>query len=165
MWLQENKHKEVANSLSMIHATSPQLRSGCHVKCHACKPCHQSKGGKPRRIRAWHMDFTWIHGPTRAPKTPQEHVYTRDRPKAPHDSHPKEARPEWGHMGVSWPLDRPNRPWVGWSQASTWCFSIGPISHPRGVSLLLALVLSPINRRGEGSFLTNTTYSSLTFGF
>jgi hypothetical protein len=49
------------------------------------------------------VDFTWIHGPNRAPKPPQEHVYTRDRPKSPHDSHPEEAHPKWGPQGVSQP--------------------------------------------------------------
>jgi hypothetical protein len=44
--------------------------------------------------------------------------------------------------------------------------SIGPRGRSRGVSLLFAPVLRPINRRGGGSFLTNTPYSSsLTFGF
>jgi hypothetical protein len=92
------------------HVTS---RNGCHLRCHACKPshlryhactpCHQSKRGKPRQIRAWHMDFTWIHGPIRAPKPPQEHVYTGDRLKCPQDSHPEEAHPEWGPLGIGRP--------------------------------------------------------------
>jgi hypothetical protein len=45
------------------------------------------------------MDFTWIHGPTKAPKPPQEHVYTGDRLKGPEDSHPEEVHPEWAHLG------------------------------------------------------------------
>jgi hypothetical protein len=49
------------------------------------------------------MDFTWIHGPTRAPKLPQEHVYTRDRLKGPEDSHPEEVHLEWGPPGVGRP--------------------------------------------------------------
>jgi hypothetical protein len=72
------------DSYNSCHVTS---RNGCHLRCHVCKPshlrchactpCHQSKRSKSQRIRTWHMDFTWIHGPTRAPKLPQEHVYTR----------------------------------------------------------------------------------------
>jgi hypothetical protein len=32
--------KEVTNSPSMFHVTSPQPRKGCHLVSHACKPCH-----------------------------------------------------------------------------------------------------------------------------
>jgi hypothetical protein len=108
--------------LWFMHVTS---RSGCHLRCHACKlshlrchactPCHQSKKGKPQRIRAWHMDFTWIHGPTRAPKRPQEHMYTRDRPKGPQDIHLEESTsrkhtPSGVHLGSADPrIDRTNR--------------------------------------------------------
>jgi hypothetical protein len=49
------------------------------------------------------MDFTWIHGPTRAPKAPQEHVYTEDRPKGPRDSHPEKAHLEGARLGVGRP--------------------------------------------------------------
>jgi hypothetical protein len=52
------------------------------------------------------MDFTWIHGPTRLPKPPQEHVYTKDRPKDQQDSHPEEAHPKEGHLGSA-------DPWIG----------------------------------------------------
>jgi hypothetical protein len=51
--------------------------------------------------------------PTRAPKSPQEHVYTGDQAKGEHDSHPEEAHLEGGPLGVGLPLDQPNRPWVG----------------------------------------------------
>jgi hypothetical protein len=174
MWLQENKHKR-SGKLTFYDSCHVTSRNGCHLRCHACKlshlrchactPCHQSKGGKPRRIRAWHVDFTWIHGPTRVSKPPQEHMYTGDRPKGPQDSHPEKAHLEWGPPGIDRPKDRPKRPWVGWSWASTWRLSIGPRGHPRGVSLLVP-VLWLINRRGGGSFLTNTSHSSyLTFGF
>jgi hypothetical protein len=71
---------------------------------------------------------------------------------------PEEAHLEGGPPGVGRPLDRPNRPWVGRSRASTWCLPIGPRGCSQGVSLLLTPVLRPINRRGGGSFLTNTPY-------
>jgi hypothetical protein len=57
-------------------------------------------------IHASHVNFTWIHGPTKVPKPPQEHVYTGDRPKGPHDSHPEEAHLKGAHLG--W-VD----PWIG----------------------------------------------------
>jgi hypothetical protein len=105
--LQENSAKEVANSPS-IHATSSQPRKVRHHICHACKTCHQSKGGKPRWIRAWHVDFTWIHGPTRASKPPQEHVYTEDWLEDPQDNHLDKHTPS-GAIG-----GRPT-PQVGWT--------------------------------------------------
>jgi hypothetical protein len=73
--------------------------------------------------------------------------------------------PSGAHLGSADP-DQPNRPWVSSSRASTWCLSIGPRGSSWGVSLLFALLLRPVNRRGRGSFLTNTpNSSSLTFGF
>jgi hypothetical protein len=112
MWLLENKHKR-CGKLTFYDSCHITLRSGCHItwhackishlRCHACMPCHQSKRGKPRRIRAWHVDFKWIHGPTRVPKPPQEHVYTGDQLKGPQDSHLEEAHPEWVPPGVGRP--------------------------------------------------------------
>jgi hypothetical protein len=108
--LQENKHKR-SGKLTFYDSCHVTSRSGCHLRCHACKlshlrcracmPHHQSKGGKPQRIRVLHMDFTWIHGPTRAPKPPQEHVHTEDQLKDPQDSHPEDKFPPRSSDGDS----------------------------------------------------------------
>jgi hypothetical protein len=81
------------------------------VPCmHAMSPIQRKQAPTNQSMT---RDFTWIHGPTRVPKPPQEHVYTGDRLKDPQDSHPKEAHPEWGPPGIARPQDRPNRPCVG----------------------------------------------------
>jgi hypothetical protein len=70
------------------------------------------------------------------------------------------------HRGSANPVGRPNQPCGSHLGASMWWLQVGPSLHLGGVSLLLTPVLRPINRRGGGSFLTNTPYySSLTFGF
>jgi hypothetical protein len=115
MWLQENKHKR-SGKLTFYDSCHVTSRNGCHLRCHACKPshlwchactpCHQSKRGKPRRIRAFLMDFTWIHGPTRVPKPPQEHMYT-EADLRDHRTTPKKHTPSGAHLGsadprISW---------------------------------------------------------------
>jgi hypothetical protein len=59
--LQENKHKR-SRKLTFYDSCHITATSGCHLSCHACEqshrmchtcmPCHQSKGSKPRQIRA-----------------------------------------------------------------------------------------------------------------
>jgi hypothetical protein len=62
--LQENERKRSDKlTFYMVHAISPQPRRGCHLGFHACKPCHQSKRGTPRRSRGQHVEVTWIEGP------------------------------------------------------------------------------------------------------
>jgi hypothetical protein len=105
------KHKR-SGKLTFYDSCHVTSSNGYHLRCHACKlshlrcyacmSCHQSNRGKPQWIRAWHMDFTWIHGPTRAPKPPQEQLYTGDRLKGPQDSHLEEAHPEWRPPGIDW---------------------------------------------------------------
>jgi hypothetical protein len=146
----------------MVHATSPHpsglpTRMPCMQTCqlgsHACMPCKQSKWSNPQRIRVWHVDFTWIHGPTKASKPHQNRVDTGNRPKDPHGSHQKKAR-AWGPTrGSADPTGRSNRPWLGLSCASTWWLSIGPKRHPRGVCLHSSSMHRPINRRRGGSLM------------
>jgi hypothetical protein len=168
MWLQENKH-ERSGKLMLYDLCYVTARSSYHHKCHACKlshprcptcmPCHQSKGGKPRRIRMWHVNFTWIHRPTRAPKPHQEHVYIRTHLRAHRTATLRKHTTSGAHLGSADP--RISRTDDG---------SVDP-ELPHGACLLvleaiLSVVLWPINRRGGGSFINNTTYSSsLTFGF
>jgi hypothetical protein len=68
------------------------------------------------------------------------------------------------HRGSANPTGRSNRPCGAHSGASTWWLLFGPSLHPGSVCSHSTPVLRPINRRGDGSFLTNTPYySSLTF--
>jgi hypothetical protein len=116
---------------------------------------------EPRWIRDHHVCITWILWPMRVPKPPKTHMYTGNRPQGPPVSHSEKAQAEAGHVGVSRPWDRVNRPLVGWSRASTWCTPIGPRGHPRGVSLHLTLVPAPINRRGRGVRIRQHTWRQL----
>jgi hypothetical protein len=121
--------KEVTSSPSMVHVTSPQPRKGCHLGSHACKPCHQTKRGKPRRIRGRHADITWTEGPTgtQTASKPSGHQEPTWGPtgQPPHKSTcqggPTRGRPNWPCVGPSWP--------------STWWSLVGPGVHSRGVAL------------------------------
>jgi hypothetical protein len=157
--------KEVTNSPSMVHATSPQPRRGCHLGFHACKPCHQSKGGTSRRIRGRHVDVTWIEGPT-GTKTASKSSGHQELTWGPTGQPPGESTPRGGLQGVG----RPHRS----AEPTLWpplrgfhvVVLVGPSLHLGGVCSHSTLVIRPINRRRGGSFLSNSLCNpSLTFGF
>jgi hypothetical protein len=150
------------------HATSPQPRKACHLGSHACKPCHQSKGGKPWRIRGWHVDVTWIEGPTgtQTASKPSGHREPTWGRRTYRTAITRKDRPRWAHKGLTDPTGRPNRPCVGPSWPCTWLCLVGPGVHSRGVGGASTSWWRHINRREGTHFLPNSlSNSSLTFGF
>jgi hypothetical protein len=97
---------------------------------HAPMPCHQSKGGKPRRIRMHHMDATRIQGPTRR----------RNRLKMLHSHgiHPR------AHMSANGQRRGPLGPTRGWPNCEfgrTALRLADPSLPHSGVSLVLGCIL------------------------
>jgi hypothetical protein len=150
----------VTTSPSMVHDTSPQPRKGCHLGSHACKPCHQSNGGKPRRIRGRHVDVTWIEGPTSTQTTSKPCGHREPTWGPTGQQATRKHRLRWAHRG------RSNRPCVDSSWHSTWCCLVCPGIHSRGVGGASTSCSRPMNRREGTHFLPNLPFnSSLTFGF
>jgi hypothetical protein len=126
----------VANSPSMIHTTSPQLRSGCHLKCHVCTPCHQSKGGKPRRIRVWHVYFHGSMDPperlNRLKSTCTLEIDLRaHKTVTPRKHSTRGATKKSADTGIGRPCDRSYRPLVGWSGPPRGAFPLVLEAIPR----------------------------------
>jgi hypothetical protein len=148
----------------MIHATSPHLRKGCHLR-----PMHARHVTNPKEVSPNESECdTWIsHGSMGPPErlnrlksTCTQRTNLTARRIATRRKHTSSG----AHRGLADPTGRPNRPCGLYSRASTWWLLVGPSLHPGGVCSHSMPMLRPINRRGGGSFLTNTTYYySLTF--
>jgi hypothetical protein len=95
----------------MIHAMSSQGMVATPGAMHASQATQVPRmhAMSPIQERQAPINQSVTHGlhldpwPTRAPKPPQEHMYTRDRLNGPQDNHPEEAHPEWGPLGIGRP--------------------------------------------------------------
>jgi hypothetical protein len=140
LWLQENKCKRSGTLTFYDSCHVSQKRDATSDPMHARHVI--DPGGKPRRFRAWHMDFTWIHGPTRASKPPKKMCTLGTDLRTHRTTTQRKHTLSGAHRGSADPTCRPNWPWALNSGAFTWCLPIGPKGYSGGVWLLLTLVLS-----------------------
>jgi hypothetical protein len=147
------------------------------MSCHLAKkglppwiPCMQAmssiQGKRPRRIRGWHVDVTWIEGPTGRQTTSKPGGH-RGPTLGPTGQPPRESTCRGGPTkGSVDPIGRPNQPCVGSSWPSMWCLLVGSWSTLGVLTPFSRSCPRPINRREGTHVLPNSlSNSSLTFVF
>jgi hypothetical protein len=166
MWLHIHKHKR-SDKLTFYgpcHITSTKEGMPPRIQCMQAMSPIQGRQTRmnQRATRGRHMDWRAHRNPNRLKTQWTPVTDLRIHRTATTWKH----RSRWAHKGSADPTGWPNWQCVSSSWPSTWCWSVGPKVHSRGVGGASTSCSRPINRREGTHFLPNSlSNSSFTFGF